>query len=90
MFVQVVHDVLDRDAWKKLSSEWAGPPPGAKLHTSVTTMDHAKAYCLWEVESVDALSQVLDAQTKGILKNTYHAIDENAPLTNLPREAVAH
>ncbi|MDQ6933445.1 MAG: hypothetical protein M3160_09770, partial [Candidatus Eremiobacteraeota bacterium] len=80
MFVQVVHDVLDGDAWKKLSSEWT-PPTGVKLHTTVTTRDHSKLFCLWEVESVDALSGILDAPTKGILKNTYHAIDEKAPLT---------
>jgi len=90
MFVQVAHDVLDRDAWKKLSSEWEGPPPGFKIHTSVTTQDQSKIFCLWEVESVDALSEILDAQTRGILKNAYFAIDEKAPLTILPHEAVAH
>ena len=89
MFVQVAHDVIDRNGWKKLSSEWQGPPPGFKLHTSVTTRDQSKVFCLWEGESVDELSQMLDAQTKGILKNTYYAIDEKAPLTKLPHEAVA-
>jgi hypothetical protein len=89
MFVQVAHDVLDRDAWDKLSSEWQGPPPGFKLLTSVTTQDRSKAFCLWEAESVAALSSALDAATKGILKNTYYAIDENAPLTNLPHVATA-
>lgn len=90
MFVQVAHDVLDANAWKKMSSEWQGPPPGFKIHTSVTTKDHSKIFCLWEVPSVDALSQALDAQTKGVLKNTYYVIDEKAPLTSLPREAVPH
>ncbi len=90
MFVQVAHDVLDQDAWKKLSSQWQGPPPGFKLHTSVTTQDHSKLFCLWEVASVDALSTILDEQTKGILKNTYYAIDDKAPQTSLPHEVVAH
>jgi len=90
MFVQVAHDVLDRDAWEKLAAEWTGPPAGFKLHTSLTTQDHSKIFCLWEVESVGALSEILDAQTKGVLKNTYYAIDQNAPLTSLPREAVPH
>ncbi|HEV3154532.1 MAG TPA: hypothetical protein VGZ02_12060 [Candidatus Baltobacteraceae bacterium] len=89
MFVQVEHDVLDRDGWKKLSSEWSGPPPGYTLLSSVTTKDHAKMFCLWEVDSVEALSTVLDAQTKSVLKNTYFAIDDKAPLTTLPHEAVA-
>jgi hypothetical protein len=87
MFVQVAHDVLDRDAWEKLSSEWQGPPPGFKLLTSVTTRDHSKLFCLWEAESVAALSNVLDAATKDVLKNTYYAIDENAQLTHLPQVA---
>ncbi len=90
MFVQVVHEILDQDAWNKLASQWEGPPPGSKLHTSLTTQDHSKAFCLWEVESVDALSTALDSQTNGILKNTYYAVDEKAPLTSLPREAVTH
>ncbi len=87
MFVQVAHDVLDRDAWEKLGSEWQGPPPGFKLLTSVTTRDHSKVFCIWEAESVAALSTALDAATTGILKNTYYAIDENAPLTSLPQVA---
>lgn len=90
MFVQVTHDVLDRGAWGKLSSEWQGPPPGFKLHTSLTTQDHSKIFCLWEAESVAALSDMLDAQTKNVLKNTYHVIDAKAPLTKLPHEAVPH
>jgi hypothetical protein len=89
MFVQVVHEVVDRDAWNNLTSKWEGPPLGFTLHTSVTTQDGSRAFCLWEVESVEALSTILDAQTKGILKNTYYAIDQKAPLTVLPREAVS-
>ena len=89
MFVQVTHDVLDRGAWEKVTSEWQGPPPGLKLHTSVTTQDGSKIFCLWEVESVAALSNALDEMSTGILKNTYYPIDEKAPLTELPREAVS-
>ncbi len=89
MFVQVAHDVLDRTAWEKLSSEWQGPPAGLKLLTSVTAQDHSKVFCLWEVESVAALSSVLDEATKGVLKNAYYAIDENVPLTILPQAAAA-
>ena len=90
MFVQVTHDVANFDTWQKLASDWQGPPSDFRLHSSVTAKDHSKIFCLWEVESVSALSEYLDQLTSGVLKNTYYAIDDKAPATMLPHAAVPH
>ena len=92
MFIQVVHEVLDVPAWNKLVTEFqeqGGPPPGLTLHTSVTAQDGSKLFCLWEADSVDAVSALLDPLTQGVLRNTYYAIDASKPGTNLPQTALA-
>ncbi len=91
MFVQVVHDISDKGAWAQGLAEFAkeGPPPEFTLHSSVTSADGTKAFCLWEVPSVDALSGFLDGATTGAAQNTYYAIDENALATSLPRSTAA-
>lgn len=88
MFIQVVHEVLNGPAWNKLAAEFqeqGGPPPHLKLHTSVTAQDRSQVFCLWEADSVEAVSSLLDPMTQGVLKNTYYAIDTSAPVTTLPQ-----
>ena len=93
MFIQVVHDVLDAPSWTKLATETQGKnamPTDLKLVTSVTAQDRSHVFCLWEADSVEALSRFLDPFTQGVLKNTYYAVDPGAPLTNLPDALTAH
>ena len=91
MFVQVIHNISDKAAWAQRLADFAkqGPPPEFTLHSSGTSTDGTKAFCLWEAQSVDALSAFLNAATAGAAQNTYYAIDENAPATSLPRSAAA-
>lgn len=91
MFVQVIHDITDKGAWVQRLAEFAkeGAPSELTLHSSATSTDGTKAFCLWEVQSVDALSGFLDRATAGAAQNIYYAIDENAPATSLPRSTAA-
>ena len=91
MFVQVVHNIADRGSWAERLEDFEkqGPPTQFTLHSSGTSIDHTKAFCLWEAESVDALSAFLDGATAGAAQNVYYALDETAPGTTLPRTAGA-
>jgi hypothetical protein len=91
MFVQVIHNITDKGTWDQRLAEFEreGPPSEFTLHSSVTSSDGTKAFCFWEVQSVDALSKFLDPATAGAAQNVYYPIDENAPATNLPHGAAA-
>ena len=91
MFIQVVHNIGDKDAWaQRLASvEKQGLPTDFTLHSTVTSKDRTTAFCLWEAQSVDALSAFLNDATAGAAQNTYYAIDETAPATSLPQSIPA-
>jgi hypothetical protein len=91
MFVQVIHNISDKGAWAQRLADFAkqGPPPEFTLLSSGTAADGTKAFCLWEAQSVDALSTFLNAATAGAAQNIYYTIDENAPATIIPRSAAA-
>lgn len=86
MFVQVIHEVLDVPGWDKLAQEFQkeGAPPNLTLHTSVSSKDRSSVFCLWEADSVEAVSSFLDPITQGVLRNTYFLIDTSLPATTLP------
>ena len=92
MFIQVVHEVLDVPGWNNLAKQFqdqGGPPPHLTLHTSVTTKDRSNVFCLWEADSVEAVSSFLDPMTEGVLRNTYYSIDTSVPATSLPHAVAA-
>ncbi len=91
MFVQVIHNITDKTVWARRTADFEkqGLPNEFTLHCSGTSTDRTKAFCLWEAPSVEALSSILDSATTGAAQNIYYAIDENAPVTRLPRSAVA-
>jgi hypothetical protein len=91
MFVQVVHNITDKTVWAERTADFEkqGLPNEFTLHCSGTSTDRTKAFCLWEAQSVEALSSFLDKATAGAAQNVYYAIDENAPVTHLPRSVVA-
>jgi hypothetical protein len=91
MFVQVIHNITDKTVWAQRTTDFEkqGSPSEFTLHCSGTSTDRTKAFCLWEAQSVEALSSFLDTATAGAAQNSYYAIDENAPVTRLPRNAVA-
>lgn len=91
MFVQVIHNISDKSAWSQRLADFEkqGPPAQLTLHCSGTSSDHTKAFCLWEAQSVEALSSFLDEATAGAAQNTYYTLDEKAPATLLPRGVVA-
>lgn len=91
MFIQAIHNITDTSLWTKRLADFEKqePSPNFTLHCSGTSTDHAKAFCLWEAESVNALSTILDQATVGAAQNIYYTLDEKAPATRLPGSAVA-
>ena len=91
MFVQVVHNITDKTVWVQRTADFEKQvlPKEFTLHCSATSTDRTKAFCLWEAQSVEALASFLDNATAGAAQNIYYAIDENAPVTHLPRSVVA-
>lgn len=91
MFIQVVHDINDKAAWEQRLADFGkqGAPAEFTLHCSGTSADRTKAFCLWEAQSVHALSRFLNEATAGAAQNTYYALDESAPATRLPRGVAA-
>ena len=59
-------------------------PPGLKLHTVFPSPDGAKAVCLWEGDSLPAVTQFVEEVTNGLASNEYMAI-EASNAVGLPR-----
>lgn len=91
MFIQVIHDITDKSVWDNRLADFEkqGPPTELMLHCSGTSSDGTKAFCLWEAQSLQALSSFLDEATAGAAQNTYYTLNENAPATRLPSSVAA-
>jgi len=92
MYVVVNHEVTDvARFWSTAQSATANLPHGLKLVHTFPSMNGAKAVCVWEGESVDAVRTFLDPATAGMARNEYFQAPnkEGFALPSLSRSAGA-
>jgi hypothetical protein len=90
MHIVVHHLVTDRERFLATDPRdiAANAPPGARVHQFLPARDATAADCLWEVDSLDALRDHLDAATRGICDNTYFEVASESAL-GIPETASA-
>lgn len=89
MYVIAHHQVIDPEAF---FADPAGvaehAPPGVHGRQFFPSQDRTSAVCLWEADSVDAVSDYLDAITTGVAENTYFEVGTEYAL-GLPETALS-
>lgn len=70
MYVLVHHRIHDPERFWATAEE---PPEGLTLHQTLSARDGTRATCLWEAESVEAVSGYLDPLSEGLATNEYRA-----------------
>ena len=87
MYVIAHHRVIDSE---KFFADPAGvaknAPAGVHARQFCPGQDRTEAVCLWEADSIDAVSDYLDAITVGVAENTYFEVAEELSL-GLPDSA---
>jgi hypothetical protein len=75
-FIVAVHDVSDPKRWWGGAAEAGDPPEGVTLHSTYPRKDGARATCLWEADSVNAVREYVDAFGGDASHNDYFEVDE--------------
>jgi hypothetical protein len=74
MYVLVQHTVSDTAKfWNTVDPN--SIPPGIKLHHTFPSPDGARAVCIWEAESVDAIRNELERLIGKFSRNEYYAVE---------------
>jgi hypothetical protein len=90
-FIVAIHDVSDPDRfWGAAGEALAQLLPGVTLLTTYPQHDGARAVCLWEAPSVDAVREIVDTGAGDSSRNEYFEVDPQHPGTRgLPTQAAA-
>jgi hypothetical protein len=84
MLFAVTHDISDTAAfWSRAEASLPNLPEGIKIHAVMPDAKGAKAICVWEAESLAAITAYLEDKTGDVAKNTYLVINEANGL-NIP------
>ena len=88
-FIVAIHDVSDPGRfWGAASEGLAQLPPSVSLLTTYPQADGARAVCLWEAPSVDAVREIVDTGTGDFSRNEFFEVDPQHPGTRgLPAQA---
>jgi hypothetical protein len=82
MHVIVEHQIHDPQAFFGM----APPPAGVEGRQMLPSRDKAACVCLFEADSIDAVRDYIDPQTRGVSDNTYFEVDSEHAL-GLPQSA---
>ena len=91
MYVLVQHTVSDPPVFWN-TADPSNLPPNLKLHHTFPTPDGARAACIWEAESVDAVRTFLEPLLGKVSRNEYFAVENKEGITRpskVPQTAAA-
>jgi hypothetical protein len=91
MYVLVQHTISDPPAFWNAANPTAFAPK-AKLHQMFSTPDGARAVCVWEAETVEALRNFLEPEVGKVSRNEYFAVENREGVvfpSRVPRTAAA-
>jgi hypothetical protein len=76
MFVAVQHTIHDPDAFfARAGDMMPNLPDHLTLHQTFPTRDGARAICIWEAESVEAVRDFLEPEVGAYSRNEYFAVE---------------
>ncbi len=78
MYVVAQHSIRDLEQAREAGQVLFTPPPGYTLHLFLPNAEGAKAICLWEAASVEAVQELVDGAIGAYSDNQYFGVDENA------------
>ena len=76
MYIAVNNDISDADKfWAAAQQELSNLPPNLKLHQCIPVTGGKTAFCLWEVDSIEALREWMERVTEGMSRNEYYQVE---------------
>lgn len=79
-YVVAIHSISDPQRfWDSAVDALAQLPAGVVLRATYPASGGAKAVCLWEADSVDAVREVLDSGPGDLSTNEYFEVDTKHP-----------
>jgi hypothetical protein len=89
-YVVAIHDISEPDKFWATAGAATEFPPGVALHSTYPRDDGARAVCLWEGDSVDAIQQLVDGVLGDFSRNEFFEVNpQHAGARGLPTEATA-
>jgi hypothetical protein len=92
MYVLVQHTISEPGAFWNAADPRANLPPKLKLHHTFPTPDGARAVCIWEADSVNAVRDYLEPMIAKVSRNEYFAVENKegfARPSKVPETAAA-
>ncbi len=83
MYIVATHSISNPEKFWAAAKTMSVPAP-LKLHFVFPSTDGAKASCLWEGQTVEAVKQFVEPLTHGLAKNDYMPIEASLAI-GLPR-----
>jgi hypothetical protein len=81
VFIVVQHDITNKDAFFGSAKDVVeGVPQGLKAVQFLPSTDSAKAVCLWEAQSVEAVKNYLEPKIGETARNTYYGVDNKGAM----------
>ena len=74
MHVAVIHQISDPEKFWAAADE-SELPEGVTLHSALPNNDGSRAVCLWEADSVDAVSQLVEESAGDVSSNEYFEVN---------------
>ena len=74
MYVVTQHTTLDREKAMDASQSLFTPPPGVTLHLFLPDVGGSKAVCLWEVDSIETIRDLVDGALGPYAHNEFFAV----------------
>ena len=75
MYVLVQHTISEPAVFWNAADPRANLPPKLKLHHTFPTPDGARATCIWEADTVNAVRDYLEPMIGKISRNEYFAVE---------------
>ena len=81
MFVVAQHNISDPAIfWRRQLMAMPAMPRSLKLHFALPNPDGSRAVCIWEGDSVDAVSSYVDDLVGPVSSNEYFEVEGKFPI----------
>jgi hypothetical protein len=75
MYIVAHHTFLDWDNAMQVGQALFSPPTGITLHYFLPNVEHAKAVCLWEADSLESVKRLVDTTLGTTTRNEFFEVD---------------
>ena len=75
MYIVAQHTLVDWEKATEVGQALFSPPSGITLHYFLPNVEHSKAICLWEADSLDTVKSLVDGTLGSTAHNEFFEVD---------------